>query len=139
MTTLTSVNSVFALSIAGLYPVAQILQGYAADDAFMADDVDPVETLMGVDGLLSGGYTPYPTKIHVTLQANSASMVIFDNWLAAQKAAREIYIGNGNIAIPALGQAWSLGTIFLTGANPIPGVKKILTVQDCNPSPQVVI
>ena len=63
MATLTSANSAFSLQIANLYPVPQSIQGYAADDAFAVDDVEPVETVMGVDGKLSGGYTPYPIKL----------------------------------------------------------------------------
>lgn len=140
--TLTTANSAFALQIEGLYPVPQNIQGYAADDSFAADDVAPVETSMGVDGKLSGGYTPYPTDFNVTLQADSASNDIFDNWLAAQKAANEALTANAIVRIQGTGKVYALTKGFLTMASPMPGSKKILqprkfkiTFESCSPSP----
>jgi hypothetical protein len=126
MATLTSANSAFALQIAGLYPIPQSMQGYATDDAFTADDVNPVETLIGVDGKLSGGYTPYPTKLHIALQADSPSNAIFDNWLSAQVASKETYIANAIISLPGTGDKYTFTRGFLTSATPIAGSKKIL-------------
>lgn len=142
MATLTTANSALALQIAGLYPVPQNIQGYAADDAFMADDVDPVEVQMGVDGHLSGGYTPYPTKLNIALQADSASNAIFDNWLAAQVAAKEVYIANATIIIQGTGEKYAFTRGFVTSATPMSGSKKILqprkfviTFEQCTKAP----
>ncbi len=142
MATLTTANSALALQIAGLYPVPQTIQGYATDDAFMADDVDPVETQMGVDGHLSGGFTPYPTKLNITLQADSASNGIFDNWLAAQVAAKEVYIANATIIIQGTGEKYTFTKGFITSASPMAGSKKILqprkfviTFESCTKAP----
>lgn len=126
MATLTSANSALSLQIAGLYPVPQSIQGYATDDAFAVDDVAPVEVMMGVDGKLSGGFTPYPTKLHITLQADSASNAIFDNWLAAQSAAKETYIANAAISLPGTGDKFIFTRGFLTGGSPMAGAKKVL-------------
>lgn len=142
MATLTTANSVFALAIAGLYSAPQILQGYATDDAFAADDIAPVEVLMGVDGKLSGGYVPNPTKIKLTLQADSQSNKLFDDWQAAQKAAGELYTASGIITLQGTGQKYQLTKGFLTSYSPMPGAKKILqprafeiTFESCNLSP----
>lgn len=140
--TLTTANSAFALQIAGLYPVPQSIQGYAADDAFAAEDVQPVETAMGVDGKLSGGFTPYPTELNVTLQADSASNDIFDNWMAAQNSSKEAFVANAVIAIQGTGQKYAMTKGFLTSSSPMAGSKKILqprkfkiTFESCSSAP----
>jgi hypothetical protein len=142
MSTLTTANSAFALQIAGLYPTPQSIQGYAADDAFAAEDVVPVEAMMGVDGKLSGGYVPYPTKLHVTLQADSPSNAIFDNWLSAQAAAKELYIANAVISLPGTGDKYTFTRGFLTTASPMSASKKMLqprrfviTFESCTKAP----
>jgi hypothetical protein len=126
MSTLTTVNSVLALSIASLYPVPQALSGYSVDDSFMAEDIVLAEILMGVDGKMSGGYTPNPVPIVVMLQADSPSNVIFDDWAAATKAASEIYIASGVIVLQGTGQKYALNRGILTSLTPLPASKKIL-------------
>ena len=142
MSTLTSANSAFALQIVGLYPVPQSIQGYATDDAFAVDDVSPVEVMMGVDGKLSGGYTPYPTKLHVTLQADSPSIPVFDHWMAAQVAAKEVYIANAAISLQGTGEKFILTRGFLTSGSPMAPAKKTLgprkfeiTFEQCSKAP----
>lgn len=124
--TLTTANSVFALAIASLYPVPQILQGYSADDAFSADDIAPAEVLMGVDGKLSGGYTPVPVPMSILLQADSDSNQIFDDWQSAQQAAKEIYYASGLVTLQGTGEKWTLTRGILTSYKPMPDAKKIL-------------
>ncbi|MFJ3048513.1 phage tail fiber protein [Herbaspirillum chlorophenolicum] len=142
MSTLTAANSTLALSIQGLYDTPQIIQGYATDDAFATDDVQPVEVQMGVDGLLSGGFVPYPTVLNITLQADSPSLQFFEDWLTFQEADREAYIGDGYIAIPGTGMKYDLTRAFLTSGSKMPGVRKILqprkftlTIESCQPAP----
>ena len=55
---MTTANSALTLQIDGLYPVPQSIQGYAVDEAFALDSLKKIETLMGVDGKLSAGFTP---------------------------------------------------------------------------------
>lgn len=142
MATLTSANSVFMLAVGGVYPVPQQIQGYATDDAFTTQDVSPVETRMGVDGILSGGYTPYPTVIEITLQADSPSIDIFEIWGTAQDVAREVFIANATVSLPGTGRKYTLTKGFLTGFSKMPANQKILgpqkytiTFQSCTPSP----
>lgn len=142
MATLTNANSVFTLAVASVYPTPQLLQGYATDDAFTADDVAPVEVVMGVDGKLSGGYTPVPYVMTVMLQADSASCRIFDDWHAAQKAAKEVYTASGLIVLQGTQQKFAASKGFLTSYSPAPAAKKILqprkfviTFEDISMSP----
>lgn len=126
MATLTTANSVFALAIAGLYPVAQILQGYSTDDAFSADDIAPAEVMMGVDGKLSGGFVPVPRPQTIMLQADSVSNQIFDDWQAAQESARELYIATAIISLQGTSQKYALNRGILTSYSPMPAAKKVL-------------
>jgi hypothetical protein len=142
MSTLTTANSAFALQIENLYPVAQNVQGYSTDDAFAVSDIEPVETVMGVDGRLSGGYKPVPTVLDITLQADSPSVAIFDNWLAAQKAAKEAYVANAMIQLQGTGEKYAFTRGFLTSITPMAAAKKILqprkfviTFESCDKSP----
>ncbi|OZI59945.1 phage tail fiber protein [Bordetella genomosp. 11] len=142
MSTLTSANSVLMLAVGGVFPVAQQIQGFATDDAFTADAVTPVETRMGVDGKLSGGYTPYPTVLQITLQADSPSIAIFEAWGAAQNVAREVFTSDATVSIPSVGSKYALTKGFLTNFTPMPPNRKILepqtytiTFESCTPSP----
>lgn len=124
--TLTNANSALAIAIQGLYPVPQLIQGYSTDDAFMAGDVAPVETQMGVDGYLSAGFVPYSTALDITLQADSLSNDVFDNWMNAMSAAREVYVANATIILPGVQGKWAMTKGFLTSGTPFPAGKKIL-------------
>lgn len=142
MTTLTAANSVLTIQVAGLYPVPQVIQGYATDDAFMADDVTTGEVQMGVDGRFSAGYVPYATPLNVTLQADSPSMAVFDNILSAQAAQREMFVINATILLPGTEQKYAMTRGFMITASPMPGVKKILQprkftihFESCTPAP----
>lgn len=142
MSTLTNANSVLMLSIGGVYPVPQQLQGYATDDMFAVPDVSPTEVVMGVDGKLSAGFTPYPTEIEITLQADSASISIFDTWKVVQDTAREVFYANMTVSLPGTGQKFAMTKGVLTSASPMPTGKRILqprkwkiTFESCTPSP----
>lgn len=126
MSTLTTANSSATLMVRGLFPVPQNLQGYATDDSFAAEDVKPVETFMGVDGLLSAGYVPYPTEISFTFQADSPSTAMFDVVLAAQVSAKEAFIFDGTIIIQGTGEKYAMTKGYLSSATPMSSGKKTL-------------
>lgn len=126
MKTLTTANSSLMLQVDGLYPVPQKIEGYSTDDAFSSDEVTPAEVQMGVDGKLSAGYTPYPVPLKITLQADSPSMQIFDNLIAAQDASKEVYAINGVILLQGTGDKFALTKGFLTKFSPIADSKKVL-------------
>jgi hypothetical protein len=126
MATLTTANSVFMLGASGLYNVPVKIEGYTADDSFMAEDITNAEVMMGLDGKMSAGYTPYPTVLTVTLQADSSSNLIFDTLLQAEKLAREKYELNGTILLPAVNRIFSFTRGFMTKGSPMPANKKVL-------------
>ena len=126
MATLTSSNSVLMIGIANLYNVPVQIQGYATDDAFTTEEVDTAETMMGVDGKLSAGFTPYPVTLDINLQADSASNLFFDAWIAAEAVAREKYIANATILLPGTSFLYAFTRGFMTKASVMPANKKIL-------------
>lgn len=140
--TLTAANSVVMMGITGLYPTPQQIQGFAADEMFSTDAVSRAEVLMGVDGVLSGGYVYVEVKQTFTLQADSMSCDIFDNWDANEQSNAEVYIANGVISLPNIGKKWTMTRGFLTSYMPIPDQKKlsqprkfIVTWNTISPSP----
>ena len=126
MSTLTTANSILLLTVAGLYPVPVPISGYAVDDAFDTEEVQSAETVMGVDGNLSAGFTPYAVPLHVNLQADSLSNVIFDAWIGAEQIAKDKYIAGATILIQGTGALYTFKRGFLTRFPPMPGAKKIL-------------
>lgn len=123
---LTAANSVIMLVIPNLFDSPQLLQGYAADDVFDVDQVKMAETLMGVDGRLSGGFIYEAVQQTINLQADSASAQIFDAWYQASVAQADVYPANATITLPGLGQKWTCTRGFLTSGNPMPSVKKLV-------------
>lgn len=126
MATLTSSNSVFTLVVLSVFPAPQTLQGYSTEDMFSVDAFSPVETQMGVDGYLSAGYTPQPKVMTVTLQADSPSLAVFENWYAAQRVARDAIVAAGVITIPAINRTYTLVRGFLTSYTAMPNARNIL-------------
>lgn len=125
-TTITSANSVFTIVIAGLFPSPVQLQGYASDKAFTTEAIDLAEVQMGVDGRMTAGFTPNPTKQTVTLQADSPSKDIFTALIQATKTAREVFYISGSIALPSTGESFTLTRGILTNAKQIPDAQKVL-------------
>lgn len=124
--TITAANSILMLSVEGLYDVAQQLQGFAADDVFDTEAVTPAETMMGVDGRLSGGFVFVPIRMNIALQADSESNLFFENWYAAEMKARESYIANAQIQLPSVQRKYVLTRGFLTGHPPTAAARKVL-------------
>lgn len=124
--TITSANSAFTLSVPGVFAVPVALQQYAADEAFDNEAVDSAEAVMGVDGFMAAGFTPFPVKMSITLQADSASIDAFNDWLGAMQAAKEVFYAVATIDMPSVGRSFALSQGALTKGKIIPGAKKKL-------------
>lgn len=129
-TTITSANSVFTIVIPGLFPAPVQLQGYASDKAFTTEAIDLAEVQMGVDGRMTAGFVPNPTKQTVTLQADSPSKDIFTALIQAMKTAREVFYISGSIALPSTGESFTLTRGILTNTKQIPDAQKVLQPMD---------
>ena len=129
-TTITSANSVFTIVVAGLSPAPVQLRGYASDKAFTTEAIDLAEVQMGVDGRMTAGFIPNPTKQTVTLQGDSPSKGIFTALIQAMKTAREVFYISGSIALPSTGESFTLTRGILTNAKQIPDAQKVLQPVD---------
>ena len=129
-TTITSANSIFTVSVAGLFPVPQQLQGYSTDRAWSTDNLDLAEVQMGVDGRMTAGYTPNPVRMTVALQADSPSKSIFTSIANAMKAARNIYYISGTIDLPSTGESFICTRGVLQAVKALPDAAKVLQAMD---------
>ena len=124
--TITAANSSFILTIAGLYDAGQKLEGYMADAAFATEDVEPAETVLGVDGHLSAGWLPTAVKQTISLMPDSPSYAIFENWHGAQATQREVMQASAVIVIPSLNKTYTCTKGFLTSVKLMPDAKKVM-------------
>lgn len=126
MSTITSANSKFVINIPDVFPTPQEVQGYAADDAFTQSAFDVTETRMGVDGRLSGGYTPNAKPFTVMLQADSPSIAIFDAWAGAMESDNEAFVASAIIDLPSVHKSYIFTKGFLKNVQKLPSAKKVL-------------
>ena len=128
---ITSANAVILLTVPLYLPVPTQLQGFAADDIYDTDDVVVAETLMGVDGNLSGGTVFNATVQTFSLQADSPSVDFFDGLDAAQQASAKVggpgvFPVFGNITLTSVGKSYTMSNGILTRAKRLPDAKKML-------------
>ena len=126
MSTITSANSSLVLNAPDVFTTPLNVQGYATDDAFDTEMVDSAEAKMGVDGIMSAGYTPFITKQTIHLQADSPSVQYFDSILEAMEAAQEIFYVTVTIVLPATSRVYTFNKGVMTKAKKMPDAKKLL-------------
>jgi hypothetical protein len=129
MASITGATSAISIIIPGVFPSPQQLQGFAADDVFEGDPIESNEVLMGVDGILSGGFVYVPIQQNFALQADSPSIYIFDNWWNYMQAAQDVFPANATIKLTVIGKTYTMTKGFLTNYKPIPDIKKLLQPQ----------
>jgi len=124
--TLTSANAVYTLSITDLFDFPVTLQGFAADDIFRTTPLASSEVSMGVDGVLSAGFRYVPTEQTVSLQADSDSNAVFEQWWEAQQIQKDVYYASGVIVLISVNKTWTMTKGVLTSYPPIPDTATIL-------------
>lgn len=88
--TITSANSVFYLTVPGLYDTPVKIERYGTDASVAPEQINPVVAEKGVDGHTSFGWVPTNKVLTVTIAADSPSRAVFDDWLAYQDSVREV-------------------------------------------------
>jgi hypothetical protein len=128
--TLTGANTTFMLAVANLYPTPVQIQGFAADDVIETEAASPVETQMGVDGILSAGLVAVPRKHIITLQGDSVSNLVFEAWDAAQQAAAQtggdLLWASAVLRLPSISRTYIMAKGVLSSVMSSPSVKKLL-------------
>lgn len=126
MGTITSADCVLTLQVVPLFSIPQQLQGFATDDIYNIPRIKSVETRMGVDGVLSGGFVFREIIQEIMLQADSASNLIFDTWWTQMQATKGTYPATGLIKLPSIATKFVQTVGFLTGYTPAPAAKGVL-------------
>lgn len=146
---ITSANAKLTLTVrnsSGIVVGPFTVEGYSQDASFGVEAVDAAEAIMGVDGKLSGGFLPQPTKFAISLMPNSPSIALFEAWNAAQKALGDVLVADGFVSAPSLGKAFALVKGFMTRLTPMPTARKTfsepqvfeLTFESSTPAPITV-
>jgi hypothetical protein len=117
---ITSANAVLTLVIPPIFTVPQQIQQFSADNIFETDEIEVAETSMGVDGNLSGGLIYNEIAWNITLQANSPSNALFDQWWQAQLAAQDVYAASGIVTLKSIGTKWVMANGFLKRVTTMP-------------------
>lgn len=124
--TITAANAVITLSVSGLFTAPQQLKGFSADNIYETGDQVITETLMGVDGHLSGGFVFNPVVQTFNLQADSESNTLFETWAAQQRTNKETYIATGVTILTSVGTKYNSARGFLISYPPMPSAAKVL-------------
>lgn len=124
--TITSADATFVLSVASLFAAGVSIEGFAVDAAFATPGVDVAETVVGVDGKMSAGWIPRTYDMTVSLQADSASIAIFDAIQQASDVARTVYWLNGVITLPGIGRSYAFANGVLKNYKPLPDAARTL-------------
>ncbi len=123
---ITSANAVITITIPLLLPVPVQLQGFAADDIFDSDEIEMADTLMGVDGILSGGVVLAMVPWNITFQADSPSIATFEAWDGGQQAAIDVFQAQANVTLTGIGRSYQMTNGFLVRGKRMPDAKKVL-------------
>jgi Tail fiber protein gp32 len=113
---ITSANAIFNLTVPGIF--AGAIKQFGVDNAFAAEMADTVETEVGVDAYGVAGYRPHEIPMTIRFEAASPSIVVFENWIAAQDLLNDVLYGSAVILMPSIGRKYTcpLGFIFRMSA-----------------------
>jgi hypothetical protein len=106
--TLTVANSTLAMTVEALFPQSQRIQGYSADDAFDFESVENGEYSMGIDGKLSAGFVYNEIPFTITLQADSASLSLFEQTYLYEVSNRTKLGVDVTLTLPAVSKRYDL-------------------------------
>lgn len=127
MRTLTNANSTITLTVPRLIPAPRSIEGYAVDDVFMADSIELAQTMMGVDGKMSFGYTPAIKPFTITLMPTSPSIQLFELWGSTMITQREVLPATTLILqVPGMERVYTFTRGVLVNFKPLPDGKKQL-------------
>jgi tail fiber protein gp32 len=124
--TITSANSLYLISVVGVYDTPQQLQGFGVDEAFDTEVAEMAEVQLGIDGFSASGWLPRLTTQTVTLLAASPSFRVFEDWAAAMDLAREVIYATAVVTIPAVGRKYSFRQGTLTRYPAMPNARRTL-------------
>jgi len=123
---ITSADSIFALTVTNLFPSAQTLEGYAADAMFALGDTEMAQSVRGADGKLSAGFVFGEYLQTITIMPDSPSRQIFETWQLTSLTAKAVFRCNATIILPAIGKKFTLTNGVLQRAKTMPDANRVL-------------
>ena len=124
--TITSVNSIFLLTVPNLYDTPVRVEGFSTDAAISMAQRNPVVAQVGVDGKTSFGLVMTNKEITVTLAADSPSLRLFEDWAAYQDGIREVMLCHAEFTLPAINRKYVGLRGGLTAVQDMPVVARTL-------------
>ncbi|SAE93101.1 Uncharacterised protein [Enterobacter cloacae] len=124
--TITSADSIFALTVTNLFPSAQTLEGYAADAMFALGDTEMAVSVRGADGKLSGGFVFGEYLQTITIMPDSPSREIFETWQLTSLTSKAVFRCNATIILPAISRKFTLTNGILQRVKAIPDAQRVL-------------
>jgi hypothetical protein len=124
--TITSADSIFALSVTNLFPSAQIIEGYAADAMFALGDTEMAVSVRGADGKLSGGFVFGEYLQTITIMPDSPSRDLFETWQLTSLTSKAVFRCNATIILPAISRKFTLTNGILQRVKAIPDAQRVL-------------
>ena len=123
--TLTVANSAILITTEALYPQAQQMSGYSADDVYDFENVENGEYSMGIDGNLSAGFVYNEIPWTMMLQADSPTLGNFENIWQYEVTNRTKLQQDITITLPGVAKRYDLIKGYMR-AFKAPSGKKIL-------------
>ncbi|HHD2937373.1 TPA: hypothetical protein ACNZ88_000015 [Enterobacter kobei] len=124
--TITSADSIFALTVTNLFPSAQTLEGYAADAMFALGDTEMAVSVRGADGKLSGGFVFGEYLQTITIMPDSPSRDLFETWQLTSLTSKAVFRCNATIILPAISRKFTLTNGILQRIKAIPDAQRVL-------------
>lgn len=124
--TITSADSIFALTVTNLFPSAQTLEGYAADAMFALGDTEMAVSVRGADGKLSGGFVFGEYLQTITIMPDSQSRELFETWQLTSLTSKAVFRCNATIILPAISRKFTLTNGILQRVKAIPDAQRVL-------------
>lgn len=124
--TITSADSIFALTVTNLFPSAQTLEGYAADAMFALGDTEIAVSVRGADGKLSGGFVFGEYLQTITIMPDSPSRELFETWQLTSLTSKAVFRCNATIILPAISRKFTLTNGILQRVKAIPDAQRVL-------------
>ena len=124
--TITSADAIMQLVALGVYDSPQRIQGFSTDNMWTSDAKQTAEFQMGADGKLSAGFVFAPTRISVTLQADSESIDFFDQVAQVEQQKKKKIEIRGVVTIPGIRKKFALQKFYMENWQPLPGAGRVL-------------
>ena len=123
---ITSANATLIMTITNVYSAPQQIQGFGMDDAWMTSLTAGGDFKVGVDGFGTGGYIPRMPTTTLKLLADSASTIVFENWLLYQDQVVDITFAQWTLLLPSVKRKYTFYQGGLGDMSSLPDGKKML-------------